>query len=878
MRLLLRYTIPIALLFLAASSLGIAQSTISVDGGCSLDDAIRSANDDRGRGGCRAGYGADFIELTRDVTLRSAMPAIRSDITIYGNWHSISGNNRYQIFHVQRGASLTLESVTLVDGRGVDDGDLSAGSYKMGGAIRNDGRLRVNDAVFRDNYADDVGGAILNTAELTVTRSVFEENHARIAGAVDNWDPDALISISDSEFRGNSAMQYGGAIDNGGSLTIQASAFYDNSGGTGGAISNWTGLGVSDSLFVGNSARYGGAIRSNRAEATMNVNNSEFSDNSARRGGAIDIMEGYGEIHNSAFMNNSAEDAQGDNASDSNHGGAIHNGGEVHIRSSVFNGNYADDFGGAVNNRGQAAVSDSAFNNNRAQNAGGGMANIGGEATVSGSAFIYNFADRVGGGIYMEDSAILTVERSSLFENDASNGGGIQIADGQLYLRSSMLGNNYPNDCDIEYGRGSLNESRDNHIADGSCNPRWSGPAYDGYCPPNQYRNGSCRIGAPPLQAQPMTTQPIRTVATPEPPTPEPPPRSPAYDGIVVDSYCSLSDAIRSANNDYSYGGCPAGYGADTINLAEDVTLRSELPRIESDITIHGNGHSISGDGRYRIFTIESNGELTIANITLTRGYAADDGELNLIGDGGAILNLGVLDASDCEFRGNRAGEDGGAIRNVGTASFIYCRFLDNRADRQTGAVYSSGTTSSGPDSSSLRVQSGRFSGNRSARHGGAIFVGGDADISYSAFSDNAAGISGGAIYSIGRTQIHASEFRANQSQNNGGAIFNDYEAHISVRDSEFADNRAVDGGGALFTYGRASANIADSHFYGNAARDGGGVMAKGFARGGTAYYADLSLRGNNFSDNRGGDCFLGEYGELRQDQGNSFADGGCWR
>ena len=865
----------IVLLQLSASSFVTAQSTIRVDNRCSLADAIHAANSDRSRGGCNAGYGADSIELTRDVTLRSALPSIRSNITIYGNWHTISGNNRYQIFQVNRGAMLTLQSVELTNGRGVDDGDLKEGNFQIGGAIRNDGALHISDAVFRDNYAEDAGGAILNTGETTIVNGVFESNRARVAGALDNWDPNALMRVSDSEFRSNVATQYGGAIDNGGSLTIRNSAFYDNDAAYGGAINNFTALGVYDSIFIGNIADSGGAIRSSRNEATTAVSGSEFSDNRAHRGGAIYISAGFAEVFSSAFHYNSATPRQGNASDDNNRGGAISSKAETHIRDAVFNDNYASAYGGALNNEGHASISDSSFNSNRADYSGGGMSNLAGEATVTGSAFASNSAYDAGGGVYGA-SGLLTIERSSFFDNDAPGAGGISLVGGALHLRRSLLANNYAVDCRIDYSRASLDDSRDNHIADGSCSPRWRGPAYDGYCPPNQYRSGACQIGAPPILAQPLSSSPDSDPEPKAPSYPTPPPQV-VYDGIVVDSYCSLADAIRAVNQDRDSGGCRASYGADAISLAQNVSLWDELPPITSNITLSGNGHTISGEGRYRIFTIESGGALSLNNLTLAHGYAADDGTLNLIGDGGAILNLGALEASDCEFRGNRAGEDGGAIRNVGTATISNCHFMDNSADRQTGAIYSADTSSSG-DSSSLRIQDSSFRGNRSSRHGGAIFVSGSAHIDYSEFSDNAAGISAGALYNVGQTQISRSQFRANRSQKNAGAIFNDYQAHITISDSEFQDNSTVSGGGGLFTYGRASATITNSRFYGNAASQGGGVMAKGFARGGNTYYGEISLRDNSFSNNRGGGCHIGEYGDLRQNQGNSFDDGGCWR
>ena len=355
-------------------------------------------------------------------------------------------------------------------------------------------------------------------------------------------------------------------------------------------------------------------------------------------------------------------------------------------------------------------------------------------------------------------------------------------------------------------------------------------------------------------------------------------PAEPVYAGIVVDSYCSLSDAIRAANRDRGAGGCPGGNGADTITLTESLRLRSELPRVESDITIAGNGYRIGGGGDYRIFIVESNGALTINDATLADGYAADDDELNLVGDGGAILNHGLLRTNRVEFVNNVSGEDGGAIRNLGEAHIDGGSFRRNRADRQAGAIYSSSATSDRGDTASVTINDVEFSDNRSTRHAGALFISGGGAVSGSGFINNSAQISGGAIYNLGQLDIRRSDFHRNRSQKNGGAIFNDYEAHITIRDGDFRDNATVQGGGAVFSYGRASATISDSRFSGNSASQGGGVFVKGFARGGRTYTGELSLRDSSFSNNRGGDCIIGEYGDLRVNSGNRFSDGGCRR
>ena len=829
-------TIRIIALFclaLCASAPIAAEGYILVDSRCRLEDAIRSANDDRAWGGCNAGWGADTLELSRDISLARSLPQIRSHIAIKGNWHSIDGNRRHQIFYVESGASLTIENLILTGGVGIDEGSLTDGDYKLGGAIFNLGSVSVLASTFHDNYAEDAGGAILNNGSLQVSGSLFRDNNARIAAAIDNWSEGAVTHISDTEFSNNHASQYGGAIDNGGSMTVERSAFYDNSGDSGGAINNFTALGVHDSSFSGNSARSGGALRNSRDEATMNVNNSSFNENHARFGAAINVNKGYATISGSEFQANIADD-RADGSGDQV-GGALSIRGEAHITSSIFRDNYASSHGGAIHIHGQASIDNSLFSGNSAH-------------------------DR-GGSIYSEGEA--TLSRSDIRRSYGQAGGALYIADGYFRLRQTIMSDNAIDDCRVEYGRDSLRESYDNHISDGSCGARWSGPVYDGYCPPGQFRSGSCQVGY---------SAGFRAAAAPrmEPTTPP----QPRYDGIVVDSRCSLHDAISAANDDRRRGNCPAGNGADTIALAQDVRLRQETPAVTSEIQLQGNGYSISGEGRYRIFTVDTYGALELNDVTLLEGWAADDGELNLVGDGAAILNLGSLRINRSTLRDNRAGEDGGAIRNAGDLQIYGSSFLYNIADRQAGAIYSA-EASGNPRAASLTISDSEFSDNHSARHGGAIFAEGSLNISNSSFQRNQAAVSGGALYNLARARVSDSVFFDNGARKNGGAIFNDYNSHIQISGSELRSNAATGNGGGLMTYGRASATISDSVIHNNSAQLGGGLYAKGFARNSQTFYGELYLRYNYFSGNRGGDCYLDEYGSVRESAGNQ-SDGSC--
>ena len=121
-------------------------------------------------------------------------------------------------------------------------------------------------------------------------------------------------------------------------------------------------------------------------------------------------------------------------------------------------------------------------------------------------------------------------------------------------------------------------------------------------------------------------------------------------DGVVdiaIDGQCSLKEAIINANDDAAtHPDCPPGNGDDTINLAAGATYTlatvdnetdgpNGLPSITSQITINGNGATIQRDPSYacpedgddndfRIFHVESTGNLTLNELTVSSGCACD--------------------------------------------------------------------------------------------------------------------------------------------------------------------------------------------------------------------------------------------------------------
>jgi len=127
----------------------------------------------------------------------------------------------------------------------------------------------------------DGGGAVLNGGTLTVTNCTFATNSAGYSGggAISN---SGNLTVTNSTFSGNYA-DHGGAIYNSGTLTVSNSTFSYNSvifsgamptlGGGGGAISNSGNLIVLNSTFSDNVAQYGGAAISNEYLGSSSLSN-----------------------------------------------------------------------------------------------------------------------------------------------------------------------------------------------------------------------------------------------------------------------------------------------------------------------------------------------------------------------------------------------------------------------------------------------------------------------------------------------------------------------------------------------------------------------------------------------------------------------------
>ena len=536
----------------------------------------------------------------------------------------------------------------------------------------------------------------------------------------------------------------------GGNLTInnltltKGKPVFDMSGpgGSGGAIeiSGGARVAVNDSVFSQNySSGSGGAIAV--FHSTLVVNKSSFVSNHARAGGgAIKFWHSTGDIANSSFVYNSASHSL-------EFGGAIlvSIGVKLEVKNSSFIGNSAD--------RGGAVAS-------RVRTPGGRL--IPSTTTLTHVTIMKNYAKKAGQGI------------------------SIGASDKNFNLRNSIIAGT-PLRADSPSGKcdGPLNENIGNFIEDGSCASGTSGdpmlgkmtgalahfPLLDGspaldaadarFCTDTDQlgtprpQGGGCDIGA--IES---------TTALPAP--------------AAVPAVCPLPDQIIAANTDTAVGNCPAGNGADTLYLIRDFTLSEKLPPITSDITIDGNGYTISGDNLFSIFEVDG-GALTISNVTLTEGSGSN---------GGAILlkNGGIASVENVTFRMNTA-FFGGAIATAGDNNRLEVSnssFERNSANTTGGAMMI--------DGGSVRVSESAFIDNRAQQYGGAIATSsGRATISNSTLSGSEA-LKGGGVYALGgeTTLTHLTLFDNRAIRIIGAGIYRDAGA-VFLRNSIVAGSGSGD-------------------------------------------------------------------------------------
>ena len=238
----------------------------------------------------------------------NGLPSISGDVTLVGlgsgaTIERSSGAPDFRLFNVTASGSLTLENISIRNGRAssgnggailnagslmLDGVTLENNSARFGGAIHSSGSLSISGSTLSSNSAQENAGAIyLNNGTLTLNDSTIQSSSSRYGSGV--YINNGSASLSNAALRFNTANERGAGLYHlAGSLTISNSIFEFNQARFGAAVNNRGNISISGSIFANNNVvESGGALYNENNASSNRVENSCFENNIAAHGDAI---------------------------------------------------------------------------------------------------------------------------------------------------------------------------------------------------------------------------------------------------------------------------------------------------------------------------------------------------------------------------------------------------------------------------------------------------------------------------------------------------------------------------------------------------------------------------------------------------------------
>ena len=664
----------------------------------------------------------------------------------------------------------------------------------------------------------------------------------------------------------NAKSGFGSVLLDDGNATIVGCTFYSNSatGSSGNIINNRAGsLTVDDCKFYENVAKRG--VIGSQSGTTLNINNSYIHDNDmtslSATYGIIYAATAETVIENTIFINNKVQK-----------GGAI----------------YAN---GASGKNPTVIINNCLFANNTALTGDGGAVHASGTVIVkiSDSAFVNNTATKGaysggnGGALYVSNTADVTVDKSIFMDNSGVEDAGIHIAGTTTSNPTFTISNSIllAKEGDSAYALFKTDEERDEKV---NANDNWWGDntkantnaKVDRWVMMEAAYNPANVVPGDKIEISVSFTRYNSTSGIGELQTF-------IHDGIAVtistnnglideeellDGNAATSYVLNDDDNEIivkllnrevvlpvefidldvvyvSVNGDDANAGTKdspvaTIERALALTSKNNVVLLEGTyklsnlaaydkLTLTGEGNAIiDADNNGRVLYVGSEGDVTLANLTLINGFTTEES--------GALLgNSGKLTIINCTLASSTSGLNGGAIYNVGKLTVINTTIANNTA-KLGGAIYADKYLG---DESVVIINSTFYNnlatGNNN-KAGGAIYAQaftGEFTIKDTTFDSNKAGtgFAGGAIYGLqlGNVKIDGSSFIGNTADPaegyGGGAItfiganFNS-QGTLTITNTLFEDNYAPINGAAIFVKS-STLNIANSVLLNNMDENG---------------------------------------------------------
>ncbi|MBR0059452.1 MAG: hypothetical protein IJP99_09010, partial [Methanobrevibacter sp.] len=625
------------------------------------------------------------------------------DLTIDGNNNVLDGNNMARIFQIT-GNNVLLKNIIFKNGNTNSTSD-------RGGAIAFYGiNNTVDGCYFYNNTVALHGGAIaFYGINNTVDHCYFYNNTASLGGAITatGGDSTRFVDLKNSVFSDNIATTNGGAFY---SYTYSVSS--------------------TNCTFINNKATYSGSTLF--GYYTVNAIDSKFINNTAGASGTVVLNNGT--IDNCTFINNTAVDGSVLRSSTYNHvdnqtikfinskveGNVVSDSGGIINPSAgndqglnknfiMYNVNMTDNTGVAV--RVPAGVSNNLSNINIRNNTGIGITTDGNNVTIQN----VNITNNVGNAIVIKGNGNITGVNISNTVNATPvviEGTDVTFTDSlvdegkaQTILEMYYAGNDIVAVHLTGYGTGGVYASQPETL--NMTNVRvWNGKEYVTISLENtseidlinepititvidennvlvaEYHDISNENGLVYLDISKMGNSRIRFIATFDGDEHYFSSEDELSLGIGGDFYL-LEKLIKDnvANGEYDI--------YLDRNYTYTIGLDTGMIHIYDDnVTIHGNGHTINGLSKSRIFDVQAN-NITMEDINFINGLRAIGG-----GSSSTITSTSLfsgINIFNCNFTNNHQQYDGAVLLYIDNVVVENCTFLNNSADGYSGIFTSSG-------------------------------------------------------------------------------------------------------------------------------------------------------------------------------------------
>ena len=567
----------------------------------------------------------------------------------------------------------------------------------------------------------------------------------------------------------------------------------------------------------------GHAVYSGDQDLTIDGDGHSVSGNGASRVFYFPILDGV----TVTLTNMIVEDGWGSGEGSGGAGIKVNasgtNGGDLVVVNSVVRNNYTTEDGGgiAVSYGGDLTLIDSMVLDNRGED-GGGV--TGSHVEVIRSTVANNQADswEAGGGIF---GGSVTLINSTVTGNSAGDGSGVYSRGPLEMVYSTVAGNTGGTQVETEtldggavadltaFGSVVANPSSSNCAIDGATTSTYS---YDdgatcGFVDATDTSNGAdpalgvlADNGGPTNTMLPAADSPLLdaipsaacdTTHTTDQRGISRPKGTHCDIGSVelvaptsVGTEAELKAALVALSSDLD--------GPHTVILTDDIVLVGghAVYSGDQDLTIDGDGHSVSGNGASRVFyfPILDGVTVTLTNMIVEDGWGSGEGS----GGAGIKVNASGTNGGDLVVvnsvvRNNYTTEDGGgiAVSYGGDLTLIDSMVLDNRGEDGGGVT-----------GSHVEVIRSTVANNQadSWEAGGGIF-GGSVTLINSTVTGNSAG-DGSGVYSRGPLEMVYSTVAGNTGGTqvetetlDGGAVA-DLTAFGSVVANPSSSNCAIDG------------------------------------------------------------------------------------